>query len=312
MIEQSAFKGDLIDKVVRLLQHEFQPLKIMKGGSAGQNLITDGSDIDLVVALRDFNHRQNSSNCERAFAILQEINPRAALNKYLLRHGFEHPFGISVCVDSQDFDVLFTGSPDDNQYGNPKEYYACWYTKDQAAYVKQKKHQHPFLDTAVISLKELRDQQGLQIKSYFIVLLCIEAFDNNGKAHRSAESGQNMVFSWILASSSKPTFTCPVTGNEVWISAASWEALRRVIADTAQANAITSDSHPRITADPDSWVSLVGIDATAAAVLIAQLGNDLRVVTVSPGDIMTADLQFNRVRIFVDGSNKVSRPPKIG
>ncbi|XP_076447125.1 uncharacterized protein LOC143284308 [Babylonia areolata] len=61
-----------------------------------------------------------------------------------------------------------------------------------------------------------------------------------------------------------------------------------------------------------SWENLVGKTYDEAAKVIKGENPELEVVKVCPGQPVTRDYRFNRVRIFVDDKGKVSETPKTG
>lgn len=62
----------------------------------------------------------------------------------------------------------------------------------------------------------------------------------------------------------------------------------------------------------DTWKKLVGQDGEEVVKQIAAAHPQLNVVKVHEGHMMTMDFDELRVRVFVDESGKVSRPPKTG
>lgn len=63
----------------------------------------------------------------------------------------------------------------------------------------------------------------------------------------------------------------------------------------------------------ESWPEVMGLDATKAASYIqSTTDEDLDIVIVPEGYMVTADYQDNRVRLYVDGDQKVVQEPHIG
>ncbi|GMH98476.1 hypothetical protein TrVE_jg6081 [Triparma verrucosa] len=61
------------------------------------------------------------------------------------------------------------------------------------------------------------------------------------------------------------------------------------------------------------WPETVGLDGVEAAEYIQKSRPDMKIVTVmGERDIMTRDMRFDRVRIFVDDEGKVVKAPRIG
>mmetsp|Transcript_17139 Transcript_17139/g.35265 ORF Transcript_17139/g.35265 Transcript_17139/m.35265 type:complete len:109 (-) Transcript_17139:107-433(-) len=61
------------------------------------------------------------------------------------------------------------------------------------------------------------------------------------------------------------------------------------------------------------WPEVVGLDGVEAAEVIQKARPDLRIVTVVPHDAMvTRDMRFDRVRVYVDAGGKVVRAPRVG
>ena len=183
--------GALIEAVVKSLQSTFHPMQVIKGGSAGKNTDVPGSDIDLVVILQDYNYNQLSSY--RTFA-LQELGKSAAIAGITIER--EIKLGISIIVrtdtDERSVDLLFTGDPDVNPYGNPPFCYSCFLALDQCKYVKQMKTKHSLLHDNIIKFKVAAFEQrkgvnDIKCPSYFIELLIIKDFEENGQTPNPAE-----------------------------------------------------------------------------------------------------------------------------
>ena len=61
------------------------------------------------------------------------------------------------------------------------------------------------------------------------------------------------------------------------------------------------------------WPSLVGQSGEAAAEAIRAERPDLGIVATIPENAMvTRDMRFDRVRIFVNGEGNVIKPPRVG
>jgi len=61
-----------------------------------------------------------------------------------------------------------------------------------------------------------------------------------------------------------------------------------------------------------SWPELVGKTSAEAKKAIQASRPDIKVQTIPMGSMMTMDFRTDRVRIFVDSTGLVSRPPKFG
>ncbi|KAK7323375.1 hypothetical protein VNO77_26847 [Canavalia gladiata] len=61
-----------------------------------------------------------------------------------------------------------------------------------------------------------------------------------------------------------------------------------------------------------SWPELVGVTAEEAEKKIKEEMSGVEIQVVPPGYFVTADFKPQRVRLYVDESNKVTRTPGIG
>ncbi|KAL5078186.1 hypothetical protein RYX36_017170 [Vicia faba] len=61
-----------------------------------------------------------------------------------------------------------------------------------------------------------------------------------------------------------------------------------------------------------SWPELVGVSAEEAERKIKEEKPEAEIQVVPQGSFVTADYKFQRVRLYVDESNKVVRAPAIG
>eukprot|EP00446_Apocalathium_sp_SHHI-4_P055157 CAMPEP_0177373888 /NCGR_PEP_ID=MMETSP0368-20130122/43856_1 /TAXON_ID=447022 ORGANISM="Scrippsiella hangoei-like, Strain SHHI-4" /NCGR_SAMPLE_ID=MMETSP0368 /ASSEMBLY_ACC=CAM_ASM_000363 /LENGTH=174 /DNA_ID=CAMNT_0018837431 /DNA_START=44 /DNA_END=568 /DNA_ORIENTATION=+ len=66
-----------------------------------------------------------------------------------------------------------------------------------------------------------------------------------------------------------------------------------------------------ISPEPNSWAALVGTDADDAVAAIKAVQPRLQVFKVNDGDMLTCDVREDRVRVYADARNKVSKPPRI-
>ena len=184
--EVAVRSGALIEAVVKSLHTTFHPMQVIKGGSAGKNTDVPGSDIDLVVIMQDYDYKQLASY--RSLA-LQELQKSAAIvDKIKIER--EIKVGISILVrtdtDERSVDLLFTGDPDVNAYNNPPFCYGCFLALDQCKYVKEMKTKYPLLHDNIIKFKVAAFEQrkgvyGIKCPSYFIELLIIKDFEENGQ-----------------------------------------------------------------------------------------------------------------------------------
>lgn len=199
--------GPVIKLVVESLHKHLQPIRVMKGGSAGKNTETPNSDVDLICALNDFDYRKIDKYCEKAKRALMLEVPGC-----LFKRDFKH--GFTVQVQGCYFDILFTGDPDANKYKNPPEFYNCWYTLDQVRYVKSMKARIPKLHDAILRLKRAKDFVCPKAKSYFLELLAIRVLESQ------PTEGFDAIMRYLSRkSSSLPhTLSCPVTGEDVTIT----------------------------------------------------------------------------------------------
>eukprot|EP01039_Chlorochromonas_danica_P007745 gene7745-8556_t len=62
----------------------------------------------------------------------------------------------------------------------------------------------------------------------------------------------------------------------------------------------------------NEWSQLVGQEGFIVAEIIQKERPELQVVTVPHNAMTTMDYRADRVRIFVNASGKVVRPPRIG
>ena len=61
------------------------------------------------------------------------------------------------------------------------------------------------------------------------------------------------------------------------------------------------------------WPDVVGLDGILAAETIQKSRPDLKIVNVVPLDAMvTRDMRFDRVRVYVDKDGTVAKPPRVG
>jgi len=210
----SVNSGELIDVVVQLLQTTFHPTRVMKGGSEGKNTAVEGSDIDLVVVLPDFDSKQGKGYCKTALDALQT----ASDSILKVTRPTSMKVNVSIGTDIRDIDVLFTGDPKDNRHDNPTWCYNSYYTLEQVQFVKDKKTEHAGLHDTIIELKIWAKAQTLGIPGYFIELLCIKEFDARGKHANAAtvKFNQGEMHSLI----------CPVTASKVELHPVSREAFR--------------------------------------------------------------------------------------
>ncbi|XP_020238744.1 subtilisin inhibitor CLSI-I [Cajanus cajan] len=73
-------------------------------------------------------------------------------------------------------------------------------------------------------------------------------------------------------------------------------------------NQLLGTNNPRKT----SWPELVGVTAEEAEKKIKEEMSGVEIQVVPPGYFVTADFKPQRVRLYVDESNKVNRTPGIG
>ena len=179
--------GMLIDAIVRPLHSAFTPMRIHKGGSEAKNTCVEGSDIDLVVVLRDFDHAQVKSYCTKANEVFRAASREIGLQVLnYTNHGMKIRAALveSLVDHTRDLDILFTGDPDDNRHGNPPHFYNCFFTAQQVDYVKGVKTKHPKLHDVIIALKtasrERVDTDNAHVPGYFCELLGIKHFEEVG------------------------------------------------------------------------------------------------------------------------------------
>ncbi|CAJ1975482.1 unnamed protein product [Sphenostylis stenocarpa] len=61
-----------------------------------------------------------------------------------------------------------------------------------------------------------------------------------------------------------------------------------------------------------SWEELVGMDGKTATQIIMKENPRVKAFTVPEGSLVTTDFRCDRVRVFVNYKDTVSRVPKIG
>ncbi|KAL9426226.1 hypothetical protein AB3S75_033076 [Citrus x aurantiifolia] len=61
-----------------------------------------------------------------------------------------------------------------------------------------------------------------------------------------------------------------------------------------------------------TWPGLVGLTAEEAEKKIKEERPGAQVQVVPPNSFVTMDFRHNRVRLYVDSSGKVERPPSVG
>merc|ERR1739836_183745 len=103
----------------------------MGAGSEVRDTAVEGSDIDIVVVLKDFNHEHIHMYCEKGLEALGE--PLTVK----LRRMFHHGMKVSVCTytDVRDMDIVFTGNPAEDKYNTPERYFISYHSSAQSAYV---------------------------------------------------------------------------------------------------------------------------------------------------------------------------------
>lgn len=214
--------------VTTCLQQTLHPLKVIKAGSAGKNLQTIESDVDLVVAMRNFDHQAIPKYRDIFLKkIIFQTPPHAVEVK---RQKWKH--GTKLSVFGHSFDILFTGDPQDNRHNNPPEFYHCWYALDQVAYVKEKKVEHPALHETILALKGIRNEKCQDgPRSFFLELLCIQAFDDYVKRTYQPLSIRHAlieVLHMIATTERPPSLEVPFTKQNIWSNMAEWTLLRQV------------------------------------------------------------------------------------
>ena len=214
-------EGRLVDLIVKCAHKEFRPMRVNKGGSTAKNTVVEGSDIDIVVVLKDFNQARLKSYCDRARAALERD---VGVVKLVMTRQTAHGIKIEVTTrpwigspESQAVDILFTGDPEDNQYGNDAHYYNCFYTKEQTRYVKEQKNK--FQPVLHDTIKELKRGCHGEVSGYFIELVCIQECTEMAQRWkwRSVTAKtvvEHQVKSGILFRGVRQ-LTCPITGSQV-------------------------------------------------------------------------------------------------
>ncbi|KAG8653955.1 hypothetical protein MANES_05G086328v8 [Manihot esculenta] len=61
-----------------------------------------------------------------------------------------------------------------------------------------------------------------------------------------------------------------------------------------------------------AWPELVGIDANCAAVIIEKENKHVKAIMMEDGKLVPRDLRCNRVWVFVDKNNVVTKIPRVG
>ncbi|KAK7309879.1 hypothetical protein RJT34_06967 [Clitoria ternatea] len=67
-----------------------------------------------------------------------------------------------------------------------------------------------------------------------------------------------------------------------------------------------------LSAGKSSWQELVGINGEAATQVIIRENPRVKAFTVPEGSLVTTDFRCDRVRVFVNNQDIVTRVPKIG
>ena len=220
-LEQAKLTGSFIDAVVRPLEEWFCPIRILKGGSQAKKTAVEGSDIDIVVVLEDFDHNRMEEYVGNAIEALSQehSNGEAVEVKAKERRTTAFGFKISLRIlqNTRDFDVLFTGDPYNNSHMAPESYFRSFYTFEQTHYVKSMKAKYPNLHHTIVQMKTtaargLQSSRGfgppapLEIKGYFLELAAITHFEECGNAN-ATEVAQRQIRELRIRS-----FTCPATG----------------------------------------------------------------------------------------------------
>ncbi|XP_027344177.1 subtilisin inhibitor CLSI-I-like [Abrus precatorius] len=79
-----------------------------------------------------------------------------------------------------------------------------------------------------------------------------------------------------------------------------------------QPNEALPRSYEQRSSRKTSWPELVGESAEEAEKKIKEEKSEVEIQVVPPGYLVTADFKPQRVRLYVDGSNKITRTPGIG
>lgn len=211
---QASANGATIDCIVRSIQQALKPMRVMKGGSEGKNTAVEGSDIDLVVVLDDFDHKSLDHYWDLARIGIEGGGIVVVREEKRLLCGraiVVHRVGGSASETAK-VDILFTGDPDDNRHGNPPPYYDCYRTLEQVEYVKRFKAKFPLLHATIISLKQaVYNHVSQDVPGYYLELLCIKEFSEYGP-DSSAES----VVHHQVREKQVFTIECPVVRRDVW------------------------------------------------------------------------------------------------
>jgi len=69
---------------------------------------------------------------------------------------------------------------------------------------------------------------------------------------------------------------------------------------------------PAVGSNPSTWSALLGVDGNVAKKAIETVCPDLEVQLVPEGSMVSMDVRTDRVRIWVDGQNKVAKAPITG
>lgn len=64
--------------------------------------------------------------------------------------------------------------------------------------------------------------------------------------------------------------------------------------------------------EKSSWPELVGMNGKEAKTRLQSILPDKQVLVIPADSMVTMDYRTDRIRIFVDGSGNVERPPSIG
>ena len=135
---------------------------------------------------------------------------------------------MGVCVkvitsnDERQLDILFTGDPDENSHKNPQSSYTCFHALAECKHVKQMKAKFPEMHDVIIefkiSVRKARDllspqiNRGVRLPSYFLELLIIKDFKENGLIGQQPYTAvkractSSSVQSRLVCQSRAPTF----------------------------------------------------------------------------------------------------------
>ncbi|CAE8626600.1 unnamed protein product [Polarella glacialis] len=173
----------LVDMIVQgSLIPEFRPMEVYESGSfkKGTALSYD-FDVDLVLTLHNFDHREMEQYMKRSrVALFDQFGDNVTFLHKPTRRCLKFEVASSFA-----FDLLFTGMPDNNEYGNPQEFYTPAGAKDVDQELILAKGQYPVFHPLVLVAKHWKNQHKGEhkLQSYYMELLCYGLMNERNSHH---------------------------------------------------------------------------------------------------------------------------------